>query len=186
MILYDTNSSDFETSKILFDGVMHPLISITGKDEVRMNIFKLNKVGVGALLAIALASGFTATPVYAEDMAKGCEHQRWDGEHRHAFFEQHQKELHDNLVLTANQEPAWKVFVEKTKPSERQDGMRRGSDGDKLKTPERMDLMLSKMKEHEKRIEAHAQATKEFYKQLTPEQQAIFDESFTHHPPHQR
>jgi len=146
--------------------------------EVIMNTLKLNKLG--ALLALTLASGLAMTPVYAEDMTKGCEHQHWDGEHRHAFFEQHQKELHDKLVLTANQEPAWKVFVEKTKPREQPDGMHQASEWAKLKTPERLDLMLSKMKEHEQQLEIHAQATKEFYKQLTPAQQTIFDASFQH------
>lgn len=152
-----------------------------------INILKLNKLvtytkfGMGALLMVTLASGLAMTPAYAEDMAKGCEHQNhWDGEHRHAFFEQHQKELHDKLVLTANQEPAWKVFVEKTKFTEPHDGMHQASEWAKLKTPERLDLMLSKMKEHEQRFEVHAQATKDFYKQLTPAQQSIFDASFQH------
>ena len=157
-----------------------------------MNRFSLNKSGGNAklgtwfgtctMVALALVSSITMSHMaYAEGMTKGCEHQHWDGEHRHAFFEQHQKELHDKLMLTANQEPAWKAFIEKTKPGEKSDEMHKEADWANLKTPERMDLMLSKTKEREQQFEEHAQATKEFYKQLTPAQQKTFDESFQHH-----
>jgi hypothetical protein len=160
--------------------------------KVIMKIFKLNKLsahaklGVGTLLTVILTTGLVMAPVYAQDMTKGCEHKHLDGEHQHAFFEQHQKELHDKLVLTANQEPAWKVFVEKTKPTEQPDGGHQSSEWAKLKTPERLDLMLSKMKAHEQRLESHAKATKEFYQQLTPAQKTVFDQAFVRHAAHQR
>lgn len=91
-----------------------------------------------------------------------------------------QAELHDRLKLTAEQENAWKTYSEKMKPS----GPRSRPDLSALASlhaPERMEKMLSMMKEHETRMAERVAAVKEFYAVLTPEQQKLFDEQFAKH-----
>lgn len=92
-------------------------------------------------------------------------------------IEKRQAELHDRLKLTSEQETAWKTFSEKMKPS----GPRNRPDRSELASlhaPERMEKMLSMMKEHENRMAERVAAVKEFYAVLTPEQQKLFDEQF--------
>ena len=45
----------------------------------------------------------------------------------------------------------------------------------KLPAPERMEKMLERMKEHQKRMEAHLESTKGFYAGLSAEQKKVFD-----------
>jgi Spy/CpxP family protein refolding chaperone len=91
-------------------------------------------------------------------------------------FAKHQAELHDTLKITAAQEPAWKTFIQSVTPKampQREDF----KELDKLTTPQRMEKMLEKMKEHQAALQDRLAATKTFYATLTPEQQKIFDES---------
>lgn len=88
----------------------------------------------------------------------------------------HQAELHDALKITAAQEPAWKAFIQSVTPKAlppREDF----KELDKLTTPQRMEKMLEKMKEHQSQLQERLVATKTFYATLSPEQQKIFDES---------
>lgn len=88
----------------------------------------------------------------------------------------HQAELHAKLKLTAAQEPAWKTFTETTAtgampaPPDRKEM-------EKLTTPERMEKMLERAKEHQTKMQEHLASLKTFYAVLTPEQQKIFDDS---------
>ncbi len=81
--------------------------------------------------------------------------------------------LHQVLKLTPAQEPAWQAYQEKMKAAPMnfpdRDAMA------KLSTPERLDAMQAMAKEHQTVMASHAAATKEFYAQLTPEQQKAFD-----------
>jgi protein CpxP len=95
-------------------------------------------------------------------------------------IEKHQAQLHDKLKLTPEQDAAWKTFSEKMKPS----GPRNRPDMSgmaSLHAPERMEKMLSMMKEHESRMAERIAAVKEFYAVLTPEQQKLFDDQFANH-----
>lgn len=108
-----------------------------------------------------------------------CEHEHWDQTKRGEFPEKRQSMLHDKLGLSALQEPAWKDFIAKLKPSG-QTSRPSGSELSKLSTPDRLDRMLAVMKDRERAMEAHAEAIKTFYAQLTPEQKKMFDASFFH------
>ncbi len=95
-------------------------------------------------------------------------------------IEKRQAALHDKLNLTPVQETAWKSFSEKMKPA----GTRNRPDRSALSAlpaPERMEKMLSMMKEHESRMADRVAAVKEFYAVLTPEQQKLFDDQFSRH-----
>jgi len=96
------------------------------------------------------------------------------------FIEKRQAELHQQLKLSAEQEPAWKTFSEKMQAALPQDRPNR-EEMRKLSTPERMDKMLAVMKAHEQQLEIRAAAIKEFYAVLTPEQRKQFDEQSARH-----
>ncbi len=106
------------------------------------------------------------------------------GEHRKSpermkeRFEKRQSELHDKLKLNANQEGAWKAYLEKMRPTDLPNPPDRAEIA-KLSAPERMEKMLGFMREREKRMTEHVAATKAFYAVLTPEQQKIFNEAFS-------
>jgi protein CpxP len=95
-------------------------------------------------------------------------------------IEKRQAELHDKLKLSSEQENAWKTFHEKMKPAER----RNRPDSSKLSAlhaPERLEQMLSMMKEHESRMAERVVTVKEFYAVLSSEQQKLFDDQFSQH-----
>ena len=96
-----------------------------------------------------------------------------------------QAELHDKLKLTAAQEPAWKNFTEKMKPSDPPARPDR-AEMEKLTAPERMERGLVMMKEREKIMADRLAAVKEFYAVLTPEQQKVFNTEFGKRPHHHR
>nr|WP_198981523.1 Spy/CpxP family protein refolding chaperone [Herbaspirillum sp. ASV7] len=100
-----------------------------------------------------------------------------------AKFEQmrakHQAELHDKLKITASQEAAWKLFLDKTRPTPMDPAARPSKDEwAKLSTPERLDKKLDLMRKREAFAEQRVAATKEFYATLSPEQQKTFDAEF--------
>lgn len=100
--------------------------------------------------------------------------------HDRAKFEQmrerHQTQLHDQLKLSAKQEQAWKTFVAREKeirPQQRPDS----KELEGLNAPQRMEKMQARMHEHEEQMTKRIAALKDFYAQLTPAQQKIFDDS---------
>ncbi len=100
-----------------------------------------------------------------------------------AKFEQmrakHQAELHDKLKITASQEAAWKLFLDKTRPTPMDPAARPSKDEwAKLSTPERLDKKLDLMRKREAFAEQRVAATKEFYATLSPQQQKTFDAEF--------
>lgn len=128
-----------------------------------------------ALLAAAAFAGSAAACVDCDHEAMHGAGPRAAGEKMAAFHARHQQRLHDRLKLTAQQEAAWKTFTEKTKP----DLAKRQAAREELATlatPARLDRMLALMKEGEARMAERAAAVKEFYAQLTPEQQKLFDQ----------
>lgn len=100
-----------------------------------------------------------------------------------ARFEQmrarHQAQLHDKLKISASQEAAWKLFLDKTKPAPFDPAGRPGREEyAKLTTPQRLDQQLDAMRKRESFAEQRIAATKEFYAALSPEQQKTFDAEF--------
>jgi periplasmic protein CpxP/Spy len=94
-----------------------------------------------------------------------------------------QAALHDKLGLSAAQEAAWKTFTDKvqatapTAPA--------AVPAAAATAPERADRMVAFLQTAQQRAAARAQAVKEFYAVLSPEQQKIFDSQTLghhHHP----
>lgn len=137
-----------------------------------------NKFFIAAAVAgLGLTSG-----LYAQNMPAGDAHAAAPMEHAKMAekmqdrMAKHRAEIHDKLKLSAAQEPAWKTFVEATTPGIRPAAPDR-KEMEKLNTPERMEKMLERFKEHQSKMEQHLAALKTFYAVLTPEQQRIFDDS---------
>jgi Spy/CpxP family protein refolding chaperone len=99
------------------------------------------------------------------------------GEQMRERMAKHQAELHDKLKLNASQEQAWGRFADRMKPGARPARPDRAELA-KLSAPERMERMLARMQEGEKRMADRLAATKEFYAVLTPEQQKVFNDQF--------
>lgn len=92
--------------------------------------------------------------------------------------------LHDALKLTSAQESAWKAYREvEVARFEKRASFRPEVPKD-LSAPERLEKMLSGLRQQQDDLAAALSDTKKFYVQLTPEQQKIFDrESSPRHPP---
>lgn len=87
------------------------------------------------------------------------------------------QKLHDDLKLAPTQEAAWKAWSEPMlQQAEKMGDLRSEREAMmKLPAPERMEKMLERMKEHQKRMEAHLESTKGFYAGLSAEQKKVFD-----------
>ena len=90
-----------------------------------------------------------------------------------------QAALHDKLSLSPAQEAAWKTFTDKlqaTAPARPE-----GASSVTMTAPERADRMVTFLQAAQQRAAVRAQAVKEFYSALSPEQQKIFDSQFQGH-----
>lgn len=91
---------------------------------------------------------------------------------RHA---RHLAELKAKLQITTSQEAAWNQFATAIQPpvidSQRPDR----AAFEKMTTPQRIDAMLQRVDERQAQMHQRGEAVKNFYAQLTPEQQKIFD-----------
>ncbi len=128
------------------------------------------------ILSMLAAFGANA-PAYADNE---CEYRSDNKVKATAFFDTHKTVLHDQLGLTANQEPAWKIFIAKLKADEhtRQIIAQETEPADAT-APDHFDRKLAIMRSRLSHMEFRAQAVEEFYGQLTAQQQHIFDEFFT-------
>ncbi|HEY4318674.1 MAG TPA: Spy/CpxP family protein refolding chaperone [Herbaspirillum sp.] len=99
-----------------------------------------------------------------------------------AKMQKRQDALHAKLKLTAAQEPAWKTFVDQTRPPQRDPGAKPHDRAAmaKLTTPERMEKFLAGMQAREQFLVARLNAVKTFYAVLSPEQKKTFDKEFAH------
>ncbi len=79
------------------------------------------------------------------------------------------------LQLQPSQQPALAAFLDSMKPSTDMKGHAH-NDAEHLSTPQRLDKMLARFDERRAHLVARAQATKQFYAQLTPSQQKAFDD----------
>lgn len=139
----------------------------------------ITKAVMVALLGLGAATTYAADPATTgrhghalsqeERAAKVAEHQAKFAE----MVAKHQAALHDQLKLSAAQEPAWQTFVAAVTPTlpVRPEHSAAAS----ATTPERLDQHLAMAKQHLTTMETRAAATKVFYAQLTPEQQKTFD-----------
>ncbi|MBP9713542.1 MAG: Spy/CpxP family protein refolding chaperone [Sterolibacterium sp.] len=102
--------------------------------------------------------------------------------------------LKTTLKITAAQETAWQAFAGKAKQQiESMQTMRAPSPSQPaaantpaLSAPERMDKGIEFMKQRLTNMEAMNTALKDLYAVLTPEQKAVADQHFSHHPEQRR
>lgn len=128
-----------------------------------------------ATASLAQTDGPPATP---PSPAGDMHHHHGDPAERRAHMADH---LRTVLQLTPAQEPALTAFLDSMKPPEGAGMDRHDRDMDHdadahLTTPQRLDQMLAHMDQMHTRMEAHVQAVKTFYAQLTPSQQKAFDD----------
>ncbi len=157
-------------------------------------IFATTLAGLG----LALSLGAQAQPMGGVGMASDgmMRHPHMgEGNAQHAHmtqrWEAHQQELKTKLKLSSNQEPAWNTFVEAMKASAKPSVAQLDRDAlAKLTTPERMDKMAAFHEAHETEMQSQrkqrSDATKQFYAQLTSEQQKVFDAQTLPREPHSR
>jgi hypothetical protein len=126
--------------------------------------------------AITLAAGACAAQA-AGDQAGGGGQDGKFAERMKARMEKRAAELHDKLHLNASQEAAWNAYIARMKPANPPTRPDRAA-LDKMTAPERMEFMLTRMKEHEQKLADRIAATKDFYAVLSPEQKKTFDDSF--------
>lgn len=156
-----------------------------------MNRFTPSRLTFATTLAglgLALSLGAQAQPMGGMGMAgdgmMGHSHmtQRWEA---------HQQELKTKLKLSSTQEPAWNTFVEAMKPSPKVSVAPLDREAlAKLTAPERMDKMAAFHETHhaamQSQMKQRSDAAKQFYAQLTAEQQKIFDAEALPREPHNR
>ena len=134
------------------------------------------------LLILATTSIFAGSALAADECSqmRGSMHGPMHGDPGKfvAQMEKHHIRLHDKLKIAPEQEAAWKTFTEKVKPPTNAGEKMKAvcSELRALPTPARMDRMIALMKEREGRMVERAAAVKEFYAQLNPEQQKLFDD----------
>ena len=124
--------------------------------------------------------GLVMSAVHAN--ADECHRAGFNKEKFMQHMQQREARLHQDLKLTAAQEPAWKTFTSKVKPAAGERPKHEELAG--LKAPERMERMAEHMKQREARMTERVAAVKEFYAVLTPEQQKVFDANFMAHGKH--
>ena len=140
----------------------------------------MNKIAKAMLIGLVTAGiGAGAYAVHAEDRGcrdRGTRHEM-RGELGSKAMAKHQAKLREALKLTPEQEGAWNAFVEKMKPSGPM-GRPDWSKLDKETAPERMENMMAFMQARQAQMQGRLQAVKDFYAQLTPDQQKVFDREF--------
>ncbi|MDB5774422.1 MAG: hypothetical protein JWP38_555 [Herbaspirillum sp.] len=146
-----------------------------------LNLKKQCMVGL-----MAFSMGLMSLAAHADTSAQSPGGQHGPSPEKTAKFHQkmlkRQEALHARLKLTAEQEPAWKTFVDQTRPPEHRQGMQ-GRDRAamaKLTAPERMEKFLAGMQAREASLTQRLNAVKTFYAVLTPVQQKVFDAAFAH------
>jgi hypothetical protein len=127
----------------------------------------------GALAASASAMGNNA------DGKAGCaaRYGQHAQVHKEDFRAKRMAGLKDKLKLQPGQEAAWQTFT-KTAGSQqinREDRQVKREAFKQMNTPQRLDMMQSKMDQRRAYMSERAEAIKQFYAQLSPEQQSVFD-----------
>lgn len=153
-------------------------------------MLNLKKYYVGGLLAASI--GVSALSAAYADAPSAPAHRGAPTAEMQAKFaakmQKRQDALHAKLKLTAAQEPAWKTFVDQSRPPQRdpnakpRDRAAERAAWAQLTTPERMEKFLAGMQAREQFMTARLNAVKTFYAVLSPEQQKTFDKEFAHGP----
>ena len=135
----------------------------------------------GFIAAAALSTAVHAAPPAPEqggpdrDAMHCMHHERQGGDFKERIARR-QAALHDKLKLTGNQEAAWKTYIAAATPPAPPARPDRAQ-WEKMSAPERMEKMMTMMKEREGPMAAHLAAMKTFYATLSPLQQQIFNDN---------
>jgi periplasmic protein CpxP/Spy len=142
-----------------------------------MNTFR--KSIVVAVAALGLGTAALVVPGLGAASTGGDCHWSAFGPHGAKSAEhmaKRQAALHEKLSLTPSQEAAWKSFANKvqvTAPVKRE-----AAPVATMTAPQRADRMAAFLQSAQQQAATRAQAVKEFYAVLSPEQQKIFDSQF--------
>jgi len=142
---------------------------------------RLKPVLLAGLLAVGAVSAFSQTAPAADGTApqahRGMRHDQRDPAKMQAFMAKREAALKAKLKIEPSQESAWTTFTSAIKPpadwAKRRETLH--AEMQKLSTPERIDRMKSLRAERDAQMDKRAQATKDFYAVLTPEQKKTFD-----------
>lgn len=138
-------------------------------------------VGLLAGSGMLSAPSFAVSPAtHAGNMNCAAKHGMKTPAERMEMRSKHMSALKEKLKLSVQQEAAWGEFANMRQArmhpiptdAERQ---ARKAEFAKLTTPQRLDKMLAKSDMRRAKMLERAQATKAFYAQLSPDQQAVFD-----------
>jgi periplasmic protein CpxP/Spy len=150
-----------------------------------MNTKNITIAGILGVSALAFGVAYAQGP--------GCESGGMPGMKRSAMqqggmmdpgarVEQRLSRLKGELKLTAQQEPLWQAFAEKSK-AETDKGIQamreRVQDAKQISAPERMAQMQSAMKQRLGAMESVNESFTRLYSSLTPEQKAAADKHFS-------
>jgi protein CpxP len=133
-------------------------------------------IAAAALSTAAFAAAPMSEPKGPDHGAMQGMHQEHDGGNYKERIAKRQAALHDKLKLTGNQEAAWKTYIAAATPPTPPVRPERG-DWEKMSAPERMEKMMTMMKEREGHMATHLAAMKTFYATLSPLQQQIFNDN---------
>ena len=164
----------------------------------RFTLSRLTRASTLAGLGLALSLGVHAQGMGGMGMS-GHGMQGHDpmgdnkAQHAHMAqrWEARQQDLKAKLKLSSGQEAAWHAFAQAVKPPSKPAVSPLDHESlAKMNTPERLDKMAAFHEAHQADMQAHmkqrSDATKQFYAQLTPEQQKIFDAQTLPREPHNR
>ena len=130
--------------------------------------------------AAAAATAQTSMPASGEPSAQASEQRanpREADRHAERHAERHAKRMADlkqRLQIISAQEGAWNQLVSAMQPPARQPEQGAGRNAlERLTTPKRLDRMQAMQTERQNRMAARNQAIKQFYSQLSAEQQKV-------------
>ena len=94
-------------------------------------------------------------------------------------YARHVTQLKAELKLQPNQEAAWNAFANTTQPGKHSvnkvDRQAKHEAFKNMNTPQRLDKMVARSGQRHKHLVHRSETVKQFYAQLNPEQQKVFD-----------
>ena len=143
----------------------------------KQRVIALAVITAGGALSVSAYALPDAGAVNKADCAMHGKHGPQNHAQRMEQRAQRLAQLKTKLNLSAQQEPAWNAFTASSQQPmitmEERQAMR--AEMATLTTPQRIDKMMEMAETRRAHMIERAQATKAFYAQLTPAQQAVFD-----------
>ena len=132
----------------------------------------LGALALALLSAPAFAQAPVAAPVAGRPHHDMAEMRQMMEQHRAAMAQ----DLRTVLKLRPDQEAAFTAFQASMTPPPHEERMKHDHAAmAAMTTPQKLDMMQTRMDEHMARMHKHIEAVKTFYAALSPEQQHVFD-----------